>query len=309
MRRLTISIDQSHTGKEVGVLLRRVLLLSAAAVRRAKALPDGILLDGQPVFTNVRVRTGQVLSAAVGDAASNPAIQPVPGLLEILYEDEDLLVVDKAGGVPVHPSQGHHGDTLANFLAEHYRRQGLTAAFHPVNRLDRGTSGLMAVAKHAHAHERLQTQLADGTLVRTYLAVCEGRPERSEGVVDQPIAREPGSVLRRQVSSSGAPARTRYRVLREGNGRSLLSLRLDTGRTHQIRVHMAWLGCPLTGDFLYGRELPRLPDRFALHSASLRLLQPVTGAEIVLRSPLPAALEALLIPSLPEADRPGDVQE
>ena len=296
MRRLSMIIAPSQDGKEAGVLLRRTLFLSSAALRRAKALPDGILLDGLPVFTNVRVRAGQVLSVAVGDAASNPAIPPVPGPLRILYEDEDLLVADKAGGVPVHPSQGHHGDTLANFLQEHYRLQGLTAAFHPVNRLDRGTSGLMAVAKHAHAHERLQKQLTDGTLVRTYLAVCEGRPDPAEGVVDRPIARAPGSVLRRQVAPGGAPARTRYRVLRTGNGRSLLSLRLDTGRTHQIRVHMAWLGCPLAGDFLYGTELSALPDRFALHSASLRLLQPVTGAEISLESPLPAALEELLVP-------------
>lgn len=247
------------------------------------------------MFTNQTGRAGQLLSVAVGDVAGSEQIPPVPGPLTIRYEDEDLVVVEKEGGVPVHPSQGHHGDTLANFLLAHYRDQGLVAAFHPVNRLDRGTSGLMAVAKHAHAHERLQHQLRTGELARTYLAVCQGVPVPRRGCVDQPISRLPGSVLKRQVCPQGARARTHYAVERTGAGRSLVALRLETGRTHQIRVHMAFLGCPLAGDFLYGTELEALPQRFALHSAALRLRQPVTGEEIALSSPLPAALSALLI--------------
>ena len=278
MRRLTLRLGEAQAGRTVHTLLRQELLLSAASVRRAKTLPDGILLDGQPVFTNQTGRAGQLLSVAVGDVAGSEQIPPVPGPLNIRYEDEDLVVVEKEGGVPVHPSQGHHGDTLANFLLAHYRDQGLVAAFHPVNRLDRGTSGLMAVAKHAHAHERLQHQLRTGELARTYLAVCQGVPVPRRGCVDQPIGRLPGSVLKRQVCPQGAQARTHY-----------------AGRTHQIRVHMAFLGCPLAGDFLYGTELEALPQRFALHSASLRLRQPVTGEEIALSSPLPAALSALLI--------------
>ena len=294
MRRLTLTVDRARHGTDVNTLLRKELALSAAAVRRAKALDGGITLDGLPVFTTARAGTGQVLSVAVGDEASNPAIEAVEGTLDIRYEDDDLLILDKAGGVPVHPSQGHHGDTLANFLYHHYETIGLTAAFHPVNRLDRGTSGLMAVAKHAHAHERLQAQLRDGTLKRTYLAVCQGVPDPLSGVIDLPIARQPGSVLRRQADPAGSPARTRYRVLDTGNGRSLVALALDTGRTHQIRVHLSWLGCPLAGDFLYGTEDPALPNRFALHSASLTLRQPVTGQVLALTSPLPDELYALL---------------
>jgi len=294
MRTLTLTITPARAGKDINTLLRRELHLSAADVRRAKALPQGILLDGTPVFTTARVQLEQTLSVVVGDQEGSDTIQPVPGPLDIRYEDEDLLIVDKAGGVPVHPSQGHHGDTLANFILHHYQTQGLTAGFHPVNRLDRGTSGLMAVAKHAYAHQRLQTQLQTGELRRRYLAICQGTPPREEGWVDQPIRRLPGSVLMRQVHPQGAPARTHYRLLRRGGGRSLVELVLDTGRTHQIRVHMAFLGCPLAGDFLYGEELPELPERFALHSAALRLLQPVNGEEITLTSPLPPALEALL---------------
>ena len=294
VRRLTASITQAQTGASVQTILRRELGLSAAAVRRAKGLPDGILLDGEPVFTNVRVEAGQVLTVAVGDQTGSDQIAPVPGPLNIVYEDEDLVIVDKAGGVPVHPSQGHHGDTLANFLLAHYAAQGLTAAFHPVNRLDRGTSGLMAVAKHAHAHEKLQEQLQNGHLRRTYLAVCEGVPVPRRGCVDTPIARAPGSVLQRQVCPQGAEARTHYEVLQTGHGRALVRLSLETGRTHQIRVHLAYLGCPLAGDFLYGTELPQLPGRFALHSAAIRLCQPVTGERLAFSSPLPPALENLL---------------
>lgn len=294
MRRLTLSISEPLAGRQVRTLLRRELGLSAASVRRAKDQPDGILLDGQPVFTNVFVQSGQVLSVAVGDVTGSDQIAPVPGPLALCYEDEDLLIVNKPGDLAVHPSLGHHGDTLANFLMAHYEAQHLTAAFHPVNRLDRGTSGLMAVAKHAHAHELLQRQLQTGQFSRTYLAVCEGVPVPRRGCVDAPIGRQPDSILKREVRPDGAAARTHYEVVRTGPGRSLVRLALETGRTHQIRVHMAYLGCPLAGDFLYGQELPELRQRFALHSASIRLLQPITGEEIALTSPLPAELNALL---------------
>jgi len=294
MRRLTLPITPALAGKDVNTLLRKELKLSGSSVRRAKTLPDGILLDGQPVFTNARAGEGQTLSVFVGDTVLSEQIEPVAGPLDILYEDEDLLLINKDGRTPVHPSQGHHGDTLANFLMAYYEQIGLRAAFHPVNRLDRGTSGLMAVAKHPHAHELLQQQLQDGRLTRTYLAVCEGVPEPLAGVVDAPIAREPGSVLRRMVSPEGAAARTHYEVLEQANGRALVRLRLETGRTHQIRVHMTHLGCPLVGDFLYGEETQELPDRFALHSASIRLFQPITGEELSLTSPLPPDLASLL---------------
>lgn len=294
MRRLTLTITEQQQGREVGTLLRRELQLSGTLVRRAKRQADGILLDGVPVFTTARVKAGQVLSVAVGDAAASEQIAPVPGPLDIRYEDAELLVLNKDGYTPIHPSQGHHGDTLANYLMAYYAGIGLTAAFHPVNRLDRGTSGLLVVAKHAHAHECLQRQLQNGQLRRTYWAVCEGTPPARVGTVEAPIGREPGSVLRRMVTPQGAWARTQYEVLETGQGRSLVQLQLDTGRTHQIRVHMAFLGCPLVGDFLYGTESPKLAGRFALHSARLQLKQPLTGEDIALESPLPASLSALL---------------
>ena len=294
MRWLTLPIGADQAGKPVSTLLRRELGLSAAGVRRAKALPGGILLDGAPAFTNAVARQGQVLAVDVGDAAGSEQIAPVPGPLTIVYEDQDLVILDKAGGVPVHPSQGHHGDTLANFLLAHYRDQGLTAAFHPVNRLDRGTSGLLVVAKHAHAQEVLKGQLHTPAFRRVYLAVCDGGPQPPSGVVDAPLGPREGSLVEQMVRPDGKDARTRYETLSRSGGRSLVRLELDTGRTHQIRVHMASLGCPLTGDFLYGYEDRSLISRPALHSAQLSLRQPVTGQELSFTLPLPEDMARLL---------------
>ena len=153
----------------------------------------------------------------------------------------------------------------------------------------------MVVAKHPHAQERLKLQLHTSAFRRIYLAVCDGVPQPSEGTVDAPIGQVPGSLIARQVDPDGQWAHTRYRVLYAANGRSLVELELDSGRTHQIRVHMAYLGCPLTGDFLYGTEDKRLIARPALHSARLHLTQPVTGEALAWESPLPEDMAALLV--------------
>lgn len=293
-RRLILLIRPEWDGKRADTLLRRELLLSGSAVKRAKRLPGGILLDGVPVFGSVPVHAGELLSVAVGDSAYGAGLLPVSGPLSIRYEDDDLLILDKPAGTPVHPGPNHAADTLANYLTQYYQDCGLVAGFHPVNRLDKGTSGLMAVAKYSHAHDRMKAALHTGSFRRTYLAVCQGTLSPASGVVDAPIGRAPDEVLRREVRPDGAPARTRYHVLAEQNGRSLVRLELETGRTHQIRVHLADLGCPLCGDFLYGTELPELPGRFALHSASLSLIHPITGADLHFESPLPGELSALL---------------
>ncbi len=294
-RRLTLHITQVHAGARVDTLLRKVLHLSSAAVRRVKYLPGGITLDGETVFTNALVKPGQLLSVRLGDLPSPGALRPMPGPLNIVYEDDDVLVVDKPAPLAVHPGPGNKDASLVNYLLYYYQQIGLIAQVHPVSRLDSGTSGLLLVAKHAHAHARMIEALHTKAFTRRYLAVCEGAPPAAVGCVDLPIGRMPGQVLRRMVCADGAPARTQYETLRTGNGRSLLALTLDTGRTHQIRVHMAAQSCPLAGDFLYGQELATLPGRFALHAASLSFCHPLSGRAIVLESPLPESLAALLI--------------
>jgi 23S rRNA pseudouridine1911/1915/1917 synthase len=230
----------------------------------------------------------------VGAVSGEQAISPVSGPIKIAYEDDDLLVLDKQAPLAVHPGPGNPDRTLANYLQAYYRQIGLIAGFHPVNRLDRGTSGLMVVAKHGHAHEQLRQALHSPFFRREYLAVCEGTPVPTSGRIDRPIGRVPGSVLRREVRLDGAAACTHYRMLSSHGQRSLLSLKLDTGRTHQIRVHMASMGCPVVGDFLYGKEDIAIPDRFALHATKVEFHHPVTEKHLIFSSPLPSELAILL---------------
>ena len=293
-RRLELTIAPAMAGEKIDTLLRRELHLSGTVIRRIKWLEDGILLDGARAITGKRVEAGQVLSVRVADPDHKGVMLPTPGPLDIVYEDWDLLVLNKAPGVTVHPGPGHYSDTLCNFIAYYYQKSGITADVHPVQRLDRGTSGLMVVAKHPHAQERLKRQLHTPDFRRVYLAVCDGAPEPPEGVIDAPLGRAPDSLIARRVDPDGQRAVTRYRVLRAGRGRALVELELDTGRTHQIRVHMAHIGHPLTGDFLYGREDPSLISRPALHSARLSLLHPVTGEPMAWEQPLPEDMKRLI---------------
>ena len=293
-RYLTLNITPELAGLEVNTLLRRQLGLSGTVLRRVKWLENGITLDGARVNVRVRASEGQTLSVRLTDPL--PPSEPVPaeGPLDIVYEDADLVVVNKAPGVLVHPSHGHFDDTLGNFLMYHYKQLGDESGFHPVHRLDKGTSGLVVVAKHAHAQEKLKNQLHTCDFRLVYLAVCDGAPPEPAGMVDAPIGPSEGSQTARQVRPDGKPARTRYRVAQVCGPRSLVELELETGRTHQIRVHMAHIGCPLTGDFLYGTENRALIARPALHSARLELTHPITGERLAFDLPVPGDMRALI---------------
>lgn len=294
MRRLELSITSELAGVKVDTLLKRHLHLSGTVVRRIKWLSDGILVDGARVNTRFCPREGQVLSVRLDDPERRSGIVSAPGPLDILYEDGDMVVINKAPGVSVHPGPGHFDDTLGNFLLYHYDLEGETADFHPVHRLDRGTSGLLAAAKHPHAQEVLKNQLHTNAFRRTYLAVCEGVPQPLEGTIEAPLGPRPGSLMEQMVRPDGKFARTRYKVLGTYGGRALVKLQLDTGRTHQIRVHMAYMGHPLTGDFLYGEENRALIGRPALHSARLELRHPVTGEQMIFSAPVPQDMENLV---------------
>lgn len=293
-RYLTLKIGPDLAGQEVNTLLRHTLGLSGTVLRRVKWLEDGVTLDGVRVNVRVRAEEGQTLAVRLTDPV--PPTEPVPteGPLDIVYEDADLIVLNKAPGVLVHPGHGHFDDTLGNYLMYHYKELKDESGFHPVHRLDKGTSGLLAVAKHAHGQERLKAQLHTGGFRRVYLAVCDGRPSASSGVVDAPIGPADGSPVAREVRPDGRPSRTHYQVIRTCGSRSLVELELETGRTHQIRVHMAHIGCPLTGDFLYGTEDRALIARPALHSAHLKLTHPITGKRLTFSTPLPADMAALI---------------
>lgn len=290
-RILTYTLQEEDAGKSVAAYLRsrgfsRHLLI------RLKSFPDGIMLNEMPVKPSFRfpddIQSLQ-LTVRLREEASSEHITPVPLPLHIVYEDEDLLVLDKPPGMPIHPSVGNYENTLANALAYYYEKQGRPFIFRCINRLDRDTSGLLIVAKNAYSSAVLSSQMKAHLIHREYLAVVTGCPEE-RGTIDAPIGRKPGSVLERQVDpQNGAPAVTHYTriALSPDSAYALLRIHLDTGRTHQIRIHMGYIGHPLPGDFLYCPDYTHF-SRQPLHSHRLCFSHPVTGAAMTFTSPLPA---------------------
>lgn len=293
-------VSPQEAGMRIGDVLRRVMGVSYTAVKSAK-WDGGITLDGVAVPVNVLVEAGQTVAIAFKESTPAYTLKPYALPLHIAYEDEHLYVLDKSAPLASQSSALHPDDTLENALYAHLQCPK-DFIYRPVNRLDKGTSGLMVVAKNAHVQHRLQTMLHTPEFERTYLAVVEGCPAQGEGCICAPIGKEEAASIRRIITEDGKPSVTHFRVLQtaqvqtEGGvrTRALVRLVLETGRTHQIRVHMAHIGTPVCGDFLYGQELPELPGRFALHSHALCLRHPITGEMLSVTSPLPETLAALL---------------
>ena len=294
MRRLVYTVLPEEEGRAVRSLAPRRFSLGEHAFRRLKA-QGRVRVNGESVHASRVLHAGDVLEVLLesGEGRETGSLPAEYRGCAVRYRDEDLIVVSKAAPMPTLPGAYNRNDTLREALCVLLGENPDAFRYHPVNRLDKGTSGLMAVACHDHAQRLLSQQLHTDAFVREYLAVTQGVPAREEGVIDAPIARA-GEGARRCVSPAGQPARTHYRVERVSGGRALIRLRLETGRTHQIRVHLSSIGCPVCGDYLYGTELPQLHGRFALHSARLCCRQPVTGERIDVTEPLPQELESLL---------------
>ncbi len=285
------TVPPEEAGKKIRDILRRSMGVSYTAVKSAK-WGGRIRLNGEEAHTDAPVSAGDRVSIDWAEDRPVYLLKPWHTQVEIPWMDEFLLAAVKPGGVASQSSRNHPDDSLENALyayfgcPEHF-------VYRPVNRLDKGTGGLMVIARTPHAQHLLQQMLHTQGFRRRYLAWTDGVPEKPEGILDFPIARAPGATVRRTVSSEGKPSRTRYRTLREKDGGALLLLELETGRTHQIRVHLSHIGCPVRGDFLYGTERPEeFPGCFALHSAALELVHPVTGEEIRLTD-IPAWAEGI----------------
>lgn len=286
MRTLTHIVTPEEEGRTVRSLLKGRWQFSSHAISRLTRVENGIRVNGVHARTTAVLRAGDKVEVESGDHRP-PKAAPVPGNwpLPVVWEDEDLLVVNKPAGMTAHASSFlPDTPTVAGALAF---SRGTDFIFHPVSRLDKGTTGLMVIAKSGYVHDLLRRQLHTDAFRREYRGVCLGVPDPPQGTVDLPIGRAEGSAIARQIRPDGDSAMTHYETLETRNSLSLLRLVPETGRTHQLRLHMAALGCPLAGDWLYGTEDPALIPRPALHSYALELVHPVTGEVLHLTAPLP----------------------
>lgn len=293
MEVLTYTVPPEEDGVCVRHILKAKLHFSTHAVAQLTRAENGITVNGAHARTVDPVHTGDVV-AVRSDDLRPPKVLPTPGdwPLPIVYEDAHLLILNKPAGMTAHVSNFlPDTPTVAGALA--YQR-GTAFIFHVVNRLDKGTTGLMAVAKSGYIHDRLRRMLHSEGFRREYRAVCVGCPEPLAGTIDAPIGRDETSTVRRTVRPDGQYAVSRYEVLSTRNGLSLVKLLPETGRTHQLRVHMAYIGHPLAGDWLYGTEAPALIPRPALHACALTLTHPVTGEVLHFTAPIPEDMQALI---------------
>ena len=291
MRLLTLHITKELAGRKVGHLLRGELGLSYSLVKSLKWRENAILLNGERVNTDVPVKVGDVLTVNVTDREEGTAVDETVPLPQVLWEDDDLLIINKSAGITVHAAALTGNPVTVEKMVARYLGGG---AFHPVNRLDRGVSGVMVVAKSGHAHARTMALLHTEDFRREYRAICHGVPFPAAGKIDLPIGRDTTSAVKRKIDHEGQPSLTEYEVLAICPEGALLRLRPMTGRTHQLRLHMAAMGHPLLGDWLYGTEHPALPHRVALHSYELWLTHPITGEKLHITAPLPQEMEQLL---------------
>lgn len=284
-------ITQTEDGSTVRDILTNRFHISTSLRKQLKRRIGSLLLNGQTATVSYTVRCGDLLEVDISDHAPMHPIPPVNFPLDILWEDEYLLVINKPAGIVVHGAElTEETVTIAGAVA-HYLQ---SPCFHAVNRLDRGTTGAMVVAKSGYLHERCMELLHTDSFYREYRAICEGVPSPTAGTITLPIGRDETSLLRRCIREDGAEAVTEYEVLQTVGSRALLRLLPHTGRTHQLRVHMAAIGHPLTGDWLYGTEDHSLIARPALHSYILRLTHPVTDEALEITAPLAMDMQRLL---------------
>jgi len=279
----TYIVPDAFDGQTVQTFLRQGCGLSWRMVVKLKRVENGITVDGEHKRTIDRVQAGQTVALVMPTDAVRIEGADIP--LSVVYEDDYLLIIDKPPFLAVHPSAGKTDPTLANAVVAYFEKQGTPLSFRPISRLDRNTSGLLTVAKSGHVAFALTAKTQ-----KTYLAIVCGAPE-GEGTIDQPIRIKEGCCITREVGEGGKESRTHWRSLGTNGRFSVVELWLETGRTHQIRVHMSWLGFPLVGDTMYGVD-ETLP-RHALHCARLQFTHPVTGEEMTVESPMPADMAAL----------------
>lgn len=284
MRTIEYVITEEYDGKKLLSFLKGSAKLSSKLIRTLKTIPNGMMLNSVHIRTIDIVHAGDILTVSLPD--DEVSALPCELMPEVIYEDSDLLIVNKPAFLPIHESHNHQGDTLANSVAGYLMKSGKKCTFRAVGRLDKGTSGLVVCALNSHAASRLS-----GKIKKEYLAIATGKYEKT-GTIDVPIYRPDPMKTYRVCDERGDRAVTHWEALKTDGRLTLLRIHLETGRTHQIRVHFAHLGTPLLGDRMYGKEDGRITHQ-ALHCAKLTLVQPITGEEIVCEAPMPEEMERI----------------
>ena len=297
-KNLTFHIHTDTENQSIHQFLRKHLEFSQAQIRSLKFRENGITVNGSKCRINYILKNRDILKLTLEEETPYSHIVPLFKPLSILYEDEDVLVVNKPAGILVHPVGGHYGDTLSNMVSAYYQAKNQNIAIRPVGRLDKDTSGAVIFAKNKIAAARFSQKNCDSGFEKEYLAVVSGIPSYPKGEICTSLCRCPGKQLKMQVDSSGKSAFTAYKIENTFSSSALLRVMIATGRTHQIRVHMASIGHPLLGDRLYGTEESLALEGFsrtALHAASVQFKQPFSGQTIRIDAPLPEDFEAYLL--------------
>lgn len=282
-------IEEAYHGQTISSYLKGKGYPHAVMIHLKKT-PEGILLNGQWEYVNTRLSSGDFLEIRLIEESSSQNIQPLYAPFSIVYEDADILVVNKPANMPIHPSINHYEHTLANAVCYYYENQGIPYTFRCANRLDKDTTGLTIIAKHMLSSAILSQDVANRAVHRKYLAIVKGETNNF-GTIDAPIGRKDASAILRVIDyTQGEKAITHYEKIASKKGYTLLSLQLETGRTHQIRVHMASIGHPLIGDYLYHEASTELP-RQALHSYCLEFYHPITKNLLHFTAPLPSDMQ------------------
>ncbi|OMF67778.1 RluA family pseudouridine synthase [Paenibacillus sp. FSL R5-0766] len=306
---IVYTVTEQEDGWLLKTVLQRRLLVSRKLLSKIKLTEQGIMLNGERVYISVKVAAGDVVEVRMEQEESDDILpEPIP--FTVLYEDEHLLIVNKDAGIIVHPTHGHYTGTLANGVVHYWKTKGERFRFRPIHRLDQETSGVLAIAKNPYVHQHVSEQMIAGTVDKKYIALVHGSPVPEQGSVDGPIDRDPEEPHRRIVTPDGYAARTLYTTVTRwsGGSASAISLKLESGRTHQIRVHMTSIGCPLIGDRMYKtlpvheideqtivvrEERDSWIERQALHACELTFEHPILQERITFQAPLPADMAAL----------------